>query len=198
MIENRHTIFWIFIAFVTVLALYTLSSVLMPFVAGMIIAYLLDPLVDRIEKFGISRSISTVLVLTIFFVGSTGSSLLLLPVVLSQLSNLTIFLPTLITKLEPVIRQARSLFDNAIKADDSSQPSLPVADILSWAGEFLTEIISSSLAFANLLSLVIITILHSKSICLIISKTFNVPNEFDIKVPKGSSYETETIGWAAK
>ena len=157
MIENRHTIFWIFIAFVIVLALYTLSSVLMPFVAGMILAYLLDPLVDRIEKFGISRSISTVLVLAIFFVGSTGSSLLLLPVVLSQLSNLTIFLPTLISKLEPFIRQARSLFDNAIKADDSSQPSLPVADILSWAGEFLTEIISSSLAFANLLSLVIIT-----------------------------------------
>ena len=157
MVEKRDTIFWIVIAFILVLALYTLSSVLMPFVAGMILAYLLDPLVDRVEKFGISRSLSTLLVLTIFFVGSTGSSLLLLPVVLSQLSNFTIFLPTLISNLDPFIRQVRSLVDNAIRTEDSSQPQLPVADILSWAGGFLTEIISSSLAFANLLSLIIIT-----------------------------------------
>ena len=158
MIENRHTIFWIFIAFVIVLALYTLSSVLMPFVAGMILAYLLDPLVDRIEKVGIRRSLSTFFVLTIFFVCLAGSSLLLLPVILSQLNNLTSFLPTLISNLEPFIRQARSLVDNAIKADNSNQLPLPVADILNWAGGFLTEIISNSLAFANLLSLIIITI----------------------------------------
>ena len=138
MVEKKHTIFWIVITFILFLALYTLSSVLMPFVAGMILAYLLDPLVDRIEKFGISRSISTVLVLTIFFVGSTGSSLLLLPVVLSQLSNLTIFLPTLISKLEPFIRQARSLFDNAIKAvlDVSSTETFSItntfSDVIEW------------------------------------------------------------------
>jgi predicted PurR-regulated permease PerM len=52
MVEKRDTIFWIVIAFILVLALYTLSSVLMPFVAGKILAYVLDPLVDSVEKFG--------------------------------------------------------------------------------------------------------------------------------------------------
>ena len=157
MVEKKQTIFWIVITCILFLAIYTLSSVLMPFVAGMILAYLLDPLVDRVEKIGIRRSLSTFFVLTIFFVCSVGSSLLLLPVILNQLSNLTSFLPILISKLEPFIRQARSLVDNAIKADNSNQLPLPVADILNWAGGFLTEIISSSLAFANLLSLIIIT-----------------------------------------
>ena len=157
MIEKKQTIFWIVITCILFLAIYTLSSVLMPFVAGMILAYLLDPLVDRVEKIGIRRSLSTFFVLTIFFVCSAGSSLLLLPVILNQLSNLTSFLPTLISNLEPFIRQVRSLVDNAIKADNSNQLSLPVADILNWAGGFLTEIISNSLAFANLLSLIIIT-----------------------------------------
>lgn len=157
MVEKKQTIFWIVITCILFLAIYTLSSVLMPFVAGMILAYLLDPLVDRVEKIGMRRSLSTFFVLTIFFVCSAGSSLLLLPVILNQLSNLTSFLPTLISNLEPFIRQVRSLVDNAIKADNSNQLSLPVADILNWAGGFLTEIISSSLAFANLLSLVIIT-----------------------------------------
>ena len=157
MIEKKQTIFWIVITCILFLAIYTLSSVLMPFVAGMILAYLLDPLVDRVEKIGIRRSLSTFFVLTIFFVCSAGSSLLLLPVILNQLSNLTSFLPTLINNLEPFIRQVRSLVDNAIKADSSNQLSLPIADILNWAGGFLTEIISNSLAFANLLSLIIIT-----------------------------------------
>ena len=157
MVEKKQTIFWIVITCILFLAIYTLSSVLMPFVAGMILAYLLDPLVDRVEKIGIRRSLSTFFVLTIFFVCSAGSSLLLLPVILNQLSNLTSFLPTLINNLEPFIRQVRSLVDNAIKADNSNQLSLPVADILNWAGGFLTEIISNSLAFANLLSLIIIT-----------------------------------------
>ena len=157
MVEKKQTIFWIVITCILFLAIYTLSPVLMPFVAGMILAYLLDPLVDRVEKIGIRRSLSTFFVLIIFFVCSVGSSLLLLPVILNQLSNLTSFLPTLISNLEPFIRQARSLVDNAIKADSSNQLPLPVADILNWAGGFLTEIISSSLAFANLLSLIIIT-----------------------------------------
>lgn len=157
MVEKKQTIFWIVITCILFLAIYSLSPVLMPFVAGMILAYLLDPLVDRVEKIGIRRSFSTFFVLTIFFVCSVGSSLLLLPVILNQLSNLTSFLPTLISNLEPFIRQARSLVDNAIKADNNNQLPLPVADILNWAGGFLTEIISSSLAFANLLSLIIIT-----------------------------------------
>ena len=157
MVEKKQTIFWIVITCILFLAIYTLSPVLMPFVAGMILAYLLDPLVDRVEKIGIRRSLSTFFVLTIFFVCSVASSLLLLPVILNQLSNLTSFLPTLISNLEPFIRQARSLVDNAIKADNNNQLPLPVADILNWAGGFLTEIISSSLAFANLLSLIIIT-----------------------------------------
>ena len=157
MVEKKHKIFWIASTCILFLAIYALRSVLMPFVAGMILAYLLDPLVDRIEKVGIRRSLSTFFVLTIFFVCLAGSSLLLLPVILSQLSNLTSFLPTLISNLEPFMRQARSFVDNAIKADNSNQLQLPVADILHWAGEFLTEIISSSLAFANLLSLIIIT-----------------------------------------
>ena len=66
MIEKKQTIFWIVITCILFLAIYTLSSVLMPFVAGMILAYLLDPLVDRVEKIGIRRSLSTFFVLTIF------------------------------------------------------------------------------------------------------------------------------------
>ena len=35
--------------------LWLLSDVLLPFVAGMALAYLLDPLADRLERLGVNR-----------------------------------------------------------------------------------------------------------------------------------------------
>ena len=40
---------------VFILLLWLLSDILLPFVAGMAIAYLLDPLTDRLEALGINR-----------------------------------------------------------------------------------------------------------------------------------------------
>ena len=52
------TLFALFCAFV-----YILRSVLLPFVAGIIIGYLLDPLVDKFTRLKMSRTWATVLVL---------------------------------------------------------------------------------------------------------------------------------------
>ena len=40
------------------LLLWLLSDVLLPFVAGMALAYLLDPLADRLERLGVSRLVA--------------------------------------------------------------------------------------------------------------------------------------------
>ena len=48
--------------------LWLLSPVLLPFVAGMALAYLLDPLARRGERFGIGRPVSALVVLTVVLV----------------------------------------------------------------------------------------------------------------------------------
>ena len=49
---RRQMVFWLGALVVFVLLLWLLSGILLPFVAGTAIAYLLNPLVDRLERAG--------------------------------------------------------------------------------------------------------------------------------------------------
>ena len=58
---QREARFWLIGFAVFFAALYLLSGILLPFVAGMAIAYLLDPVCDWLEGRGLSRTLATVL-----------------------------------------------------------------------------------------------------------------------------------------
>ena len=157
MIQRKNHIFWLVAILGLFLIVYTLSSVLMPFVAGIILAYLLDPVVDRLEKLGLWRSLSTFLVLTAFMLCSAGCFLLLFPVIADQLSNLTIFLPNIMNKFQPLFEFVSGFLNNNMQSESEDLFPSSVGNILEWGGGFLTKLISSSLAVANFLSLIIIT-----------------------------------------
>lgn len=75
--------FWIFLGTVTILLLTLLSPILMPFVAGALIAYLTDPLADRLEAWKLSRTLAV----TVVFVAGSGIILLLLLVIIPILGT---------------------------------------------------------------------------------------------------------------
>lgn len=80
----RHS--WWGILFLVVLAglVYLLDAVLMPFVAGMILAYLADPLADRFEDWGMSRVMAVSSVFLILVVVLTVSLLIIIPLIVQQ------------------------------------------------------------------------------------------------------------------
>ena len=59
MTAERQLRFWLVGLALFLLAVYLLRGILLPFVAGMAIAYLLDPACDRLEKWGCSRTLAT-------------------------------------------------------------------------------------------------------------------------------------------
>ena len=61
--DNRNWVFWLTLFVLFCLGVYALKSVLLPFVAGIIIGYLLDPWADCFVRHGINRTLATVLVL---------------------------------------------------------------------------------------------------------------------------------------
>ena len=54
----RPRFFWIATLAVAVATLVLLREILLPFVAGMALAYLLAPLVDRLERIGFNRAVA--------------------------------------------------------------------------------------------------------------------------------------------
>lgn len=86
-------IFWLFIAVICVTLLYLLSPILTPFLLAALLAYLGDPLVDRLETWRISRTWGVVIVfcgfiaLLILIIG------VLIPAVNQQVHTLTERMP---------------------------------------------------------------------------------------------------------
>jgi predicted PurR-regulated permease PerM len=81
---QRQAMFWVLSAIVLVAFVYVFSSILLPFVAGMAIAYLLDPAADWFERKGFSRLLATLTITALALVGLVVGILLLVPLLIEQ------------------------------------------------------------------------------------------------------------------
>ena len=84
MTRERQALFWIIGFAVFALMLHSLSSILLPFVAGMAIAYFLDPVADWLEERKFSRIIATTLILMAFFLSAAVLMIMLFPLLKRQ------------------------------------------------------------------------------------------------------------------
>ncbi|CAA6827410.1 MAG: Putative permease often clustered with de novo purine synthesis [uncultured Thiotrichaceae bacterium] len=85
--------FWLVIALLTFSVLYLLAPILTPFVVGLLLAYLGDPVVDRLEKKKVPRTLGVSVVFLIFFIIFLLIFLLLVPVLETQLKILFTRIP---------------------------------------------------------------------------------------------------------
>lgn len=63
---KRQVFFWLGVLAFFILFLLVFSSILLPFLAGMAIAYFLDPVADRLQRIGLSRMMATIVILVCF------------------------------------------------------------------------------------------------------------------------------------
>jgi predicted PurR-regulated permease PerM len=76
---ERNIVFWMAALAVFVALLWLLSPILLPFVLGMAIAYVLDPLANQLSKRGVGRLLAAVLILGGFIVALAFLVLLTAP-----------------------------------------------------------------------------------------------------------------------
>ncbi len=81
------------IAAVIVYLLWLLAPVLMPFAIAAMLAYLGDPLADRLERMGLNRTLSATIVFVVLLVLVVGVLVLLIPLIAHQIENLVTNLP---------------------------------------------------------------------------------------------------------
>ena len=83
--------------------LWLFDDILLPFIAGMALAYFLDPVADFFESRGISRMWSTVLITLLLLVLFILSMAILIPVLVNQLTGFLERLPQLVNRLQELI-----------------------------------------------------------------------------------------------
>ncbi len=100
MTEGQRVRFWLAGLVVFGLVLYLLRGMLLPFVAGMAIAYFLDPVVGRLRRAGLSRLTATGLITLVFFLALVLALVLLVPVIEDQVVEFAHRVPGYIAALQ--------------------------------------------------------------------------------------------------
>ena len=99
MTDSRRWVWW-GMALVFALFVYFLHPILTPFLVAIVLAYMFDPVVDRLEKFGFSRTWGVVTVFALFTVIVTGLVLVLVPLLAKQLIKLYQLAPQVLDWLQ--------------------------------------------------------------------------------------------------
>ncbi len=164
--ENRQLKFWMIAGVVVVGLLVLLRSMLLPFVAGLTVAYFLDPAVDKLEERGVPRTAATALVTFIFFSTLIFAVIMLYPVLQSQVLGFAANIPLYVERIRDVIWPAieeglATLSVAGIKIPEANELREAVVsfsgEAVAWAGDVLRRFWSGGLALFNVLSLLFIT-----------------------------------------
>jgi len=146
--------------------IYLLSPILSPFLVGALLAYLSDPLADRLEARGLSRTSSVVIVFLVLTAVVAIALLLLLPHLLTQVQLMVERVPRVIevlnTELLPFVEANLGL---ELGRPDLKQVAAVLTQHWQTTGSIATTLISSvaqsGLAvvawFANLLLIPVVT-----------------------------------------
>jgi predicted PurR-regulated permease PerM len=162
--------FWIGAFLLLVLLLWLFSGVLLPFAAAFALGYLLNPVVDRLERLGFNRLGATLLIMACFVLVLVSISILIGPVVWRQAASFIEALPAYAVKLEDLIsaetaRLSRDyggvLMDrlglgNKAGGDLASATNDLVAQAAQWAASFLKSLLTRGEALINLISLLVV------------------------------------------
>lgn len=145
---------WLLVAAVTLLFFYSARAILGPFLAGFVIAYLLDPLTNRLEARGLARWLATTLVLGVFLAAIVGLVLATAPIVQAQLQQLIVNLPTIIETVRPWADEWARRTGHPVSVD--AVPTQLIEQAVAWLTGALGGLIAGGLAFFNLLSLIVV------------------------------------------
>lgn len=152
--------FWLIGLALALALLYVLRGMLLPFVAGMAVAYFLDPLADRLERAGLSRLAATSVITASFFLVVAVALAILVPVVEDQVLAFAHKVPgyvdTLNERLQPLLVEAKKRLSPRDIEKLRSSVGEYAGTFASWGLGALRGVLSGSLAVFNVLSLVFV------------------------------------------
>lgn len=175
---RRYLQWWLVLALIVTM-FWLLRPILAPFLIGGVLAYFGDPIVDRLEKLKLSRTLSVTIVFTVVTLTTILILLLLVPVLLHQLEEFVQRVPDYMdamqARLGPFIERYLGIDPNALNVDTIRQIVKE-----NW-GQAQDMISSALVKIGNSSSAIIQTVINAAMIPLV---TFYLLRDWDLMMAK--------------
>ena len=163
---------WAAVLAALLLALSLLGSAITPFATGIALGYLLDPVVRRLERLGLSRLAASVLILGVFIVTLALILVIVAPILGGQLIDFAAKLPGYVMRLQALVVEEGSMliekYGGPWRKSFGLGESLTVDQIQKSIGDFVAQgaqvllnvvrsLASGGFAILNFFSLLVVT-----------------------------------------
>ena len=161
MSRDRNVLFWLAIAVAVVLLIMLLRDILLPFVAGIVIAYFLNPAADRLEAWGMGRIWATLLIVVVAGTVLVVALIFLVPLLVNQMRQLVTTLPDQLVSFRSVLESwARNRLGDSFPTFQSGLEKASKELQENWTvavRHIVSSLWNQGLALVNFLSLLLIT-----------------------------------------
>jgi predicted PurR-regulated permease PerM len=158
---TRPIAFWLAVFLAGIAIVILLREVLLPFVAAMVLAYLLDPLATRLERAGMNRLVATLAIVGLFIVGVAVLVILTAPPIVSELAYFIDNFPLYIGRLQELATDRNHPWSSKILGEGLGYAEKSVGDLTtlasSWLDTFLHSVWTGGRALISAFSLLVVT-----------------------------------------
>jgi predicted PurR-regulated permease PerM len=158
---QKQVTFWAVAFLLFILVLWLLSPILLPFIAGLVLAYFLDPVADALERLGLPRLVATAVILLLSILLLVLIVLLVVPILGDQIVKFAGDLPSLMQSLLARFNEVAPQWVKDAIAKSGTDIQGSISDIAGkaagWTATLLASIWSGGMALVNILSLMVVT-----------------------------------------
>tara|TARA_R110002096_G_scaffold73662_3_gene174634 strand:- start:853 stop:2058 length:1206 start_codon:yes stop_codon:yes gene_type:complete len=153
--NNDHMKYWGIAGAVLLVILWFAGDMLLPFIIGAAIAYFLDPVADRLETLGLSRTMATMVITLVALMIFVLMAVLVVPTLINQAGNLVAVAPELAKNF---INFLTERFPTLLDQESSLRSSVNSigATVQERGGELFNTAVASAASLLNLLILFVI------------------------------------------
>jgi len=156
----KPTVFWLTILAISMIALFFLRPILLPFVVGMTLAYLLVPAVDGLERRGVNRSLAALTLVLVLVAGFVGLVLVMLPALVGELRFFIGEFPRSLLRIQSLMADSTRPWLHKLLGEEIQIETYATREVAAMGGAWLDDVIRSAWsggeAVFSLLSLVVV------------------------------------------
>lgn len=161
MSPSRPVLFWSAALLIVAAAIVLLRDILLPFVAAIALAYLLDPLVHRLERLGVNRSVAALGMVLLFYLLVGTLIAYAVPIVGSEIVAFIGKLPHYAAQISALANDPSRPWLRTLVGEGLSEAEKSIGELASfgagWSATLLGSLWSEGQALISVFSLLIVT-----------------------------------------
>ncbi|UTO29044.1 AI-2E family transporter [Bartonella harrusi] len=158
---KKQVFFWLGTLIFFILFMFVFGSILLPFVAGIVLAYFLNPIVQLLEKIGIRRVFGTILITLFIIVFFVAALIILIPIITWQIQQfMSDGLPVYVNRIQTFFVEHDFDWVRRYFGSDPNELQSNIKGLLGKSSDFITSLLNSLLksgkSIVNLVSLFVV------------------------------------------